>query len=487
MIPRVNSVAVLLFLLAGIPGKGWGGERVEAGFLAHEFDLTLESGTRLEVLGPLFSREERPEEFVWALSPLMSFTTNSGVDSQKFDLLYPLFTYDRNGKERLWQFFQVLNFVGAENQAGTYPRRFSLFPFYLQQRSVDTHLNYTSVFPVYGSIKNRLRRDEIRFVMFPIYLESRKQDVVTQNYLFPVFHRRLGDQMAGWQFWPIYGQEHKGTTYRTNGWNEVEVVGGYHNYFAAWPLVLGQHTGLGTTNEAWFLAVLPFFSAQRSPTRDSTTYLWPLFTVTEDREKRYREWDVPWPFLMFARGAGKTANRVWPLFSRAYNTNLQSGFFLWPVYKYNAFRTESAQRERHRIFFFLYSHKREKLTETGQTRHRSDLWPLFTAQKDFDGNRRVQVLALLEPIWPDNSSIQRNYSPLWWFWRFEKNAQTGRESRSLLWNLLRWEKGPDMKKGAFLFGLLKYETTVEGTRWRWFYLPTRKHGREIKPTPVPGS
>jgi hypothetical protein len=440
--------------------------------------LTLEPGDRLEVLGPLFSREERDEQREWVLAPLISSVTNAGVGSRSLDILYPLFTYDRIGQEYRWQLFQVFNSVGAENQEGTHPRRFSLFPIYLQQRSEDTNLNYTSVFPFYGSVKNRLRRDEIKYVLFPAYLESRRKDVVTRNYLFPVFHMRRGDQLEGWQVWPLYGQEHKGVTYRTNTVDEVETVGGGRSFFAFWPLVLGQDSGVGTPHESRTRAVLPLFSYIRSPGRDSTTFVWPLFTVTDDRAKGYREWDLPWPLVVFARGEGKTANRVWPLFSHAYSTNLESGFVLWPLYKYNAVRTESYERERRRILFFLYSRKREVERDPGRTRERTALWPLFVAQRDSDGNRRVQVLALLEPIWPDNGAVRRNYSPLWWIWRYEKNARTGAESRSLLWNLARWEKSPEASKGSFLFGLFKYERSSAGRDWRLFYFPLGRTMRE---------
>ena len=44
-----------------------------------------------------------------------------------------------------------------------------------------------------------LFRDEIFFVMFPIYSQTRKKDVVTDNYLYPFFHLRHGDGLHGWQ------------------------------------------------------------------------------------------------------------------------------------------------------------------------------------------------------------------------------------------------------------------------------------------------
>ena len=100
-----------------------------------------------------------------------------------------------------------------------------------------------------------------------------------------------------------------------------------------------------------------------------------------------------------------------------------------------------------------------------------DFWPFFTHRRDFNGNSRLQVLALLEPFLPDNKSIERNYSPLWSVWRSETNPRAGATSQSLLWNLYRREATPDAKKCSLLFGLFQYQSSAEGKRMRLFYIP----------------
>jgi hypothetical protein len=206
--------------------------------------------------------------------------------------------------------------------------------------------------------------------------------------------------------------------------------------------------------------------------RDTATYLWPFgYTYTEDRERQYREWAFPWPFIDFARGEGKTLNRIWPLFSRGKTPILESDFFLWPLYKYNRLRAEPLDKERTRIFFFLYSDLTERDTSGGTSLHRTDLWPFFTARRDHQGNERLQLLAPLEPLLPSNPGIERNYSPLWSIWRSEKNAKTGATSHSFLWNLYRLQTTADTRKCSLLFGLFHYQSGPEGRQWRLFYIP----------------
>lgn len=467
-----------------------------SGPLFDEFKLTLDAGERTETLGPLFSSENREESSSWAVPPLCSAGRNAGVDTADFDLLYPLVTYDRFGSEYRFHILQVLAFAGGKDQQDDAARRFTLFPFYFQQRSTNPEQNYTALWPIHGHLERRWFRSEIDFTLWPIYvktqrrqsespvqddpflalphrfLSARRGDITTYNYVFPVFHFRYGEGLAGWQFWPFYGAEHKRVTTRTNGFGDVATVAGHEKHFVAWPFFFDQTQGLGTENPEHQQALLPLYSFLRSPQRDSTSYLWPLgVTITDDRGRGYHEVDAPWPFIVFARGEGKTTSRVWPLFSRASTTNQQSDFYLWPIYKYNRFQAAPLDRDRTRILFFLFARVNERNTDAGTVRQRTSLWPLFTHKHEFNGDTRLQLLAPLEPLLPNNKSIERNYSPVWSVWRAERNARTGTASQSLLWNLYRRESTAESKKCSLLFGLVQYESGAQGRRGRLCYVP----------------
>jgi hypothetical protein len=451
-------------------------ESPHAGPLFDEFDLTLTLGHRKEAAGPFFYSDRQETQRIWAVPPLLSYTEDPGTESKEFDFLYPIITYDRYGEQYRWQFLQVLSFAGGPTQQENARDRFTLFPIYFQQRSSDPNENYTAVFPFYGHLKHHLFRDESFFVMFPLYGETRKKDVVTDNYVWPIFHLRHGDGLHGWQFWPLFGQEHKDLTTQTNGFNDVITIGGHDSLFALWPLFFDTKSGIGTANPQWQLASLPAFSLVRSPQRDSTTVIWPFFNYVDEREKKYREWEAPWPFIVFARGEGKTTTRIWPIFSQAHSATLEGDFYLWPIYKYNRVNSPPLDSRRTRICFFLYSDLTEKNTETEAAKRRVYCWPLYIYRRDFNGNSRLQVLALLEPFLSTSKSIERNYSPLWSVWRSEKNPRAGATSQSLLWNLYRHEATPAIRKCSLLFGLFQYQSSPEGKGIRLFYIPVGKTG-----------
>jgi len=435
------------------------------------FQLTLEDGWRTEAAGPFYYSQQKQTEKISAWPPFFSCLRDPDVEVHEDDFLYPVLTHIHYGKENRWQLGQLISSAGGQEQAGADVRRFTLYPLYFQQRSTDTNLNYTAVAPFYGHLKNRMFHDEIFFVLFPFYAETRKRDVVTENYLYPFGATSRGNSLSGWQVWPFVGHEHKDVTTLTNGYGDVETIGGHDKSFVLWPLWMRQNTGIGTDNPVKIRASIPLFVYERSPKLDMTTVIWPLFNKLDNREKKYREWQTPWPLVTFARGAGKTASRVFPFYGHTQTTNRESAFCLWPIYQFYHTRSDPLDERRTRIGYYLYSKLDEKNTETGQIKTRIDMWPFFTWHRDFHGNTRLQVLALVEPALAENPGIERNWSPLWSLWRAENNARTGASSRSLLWNLYRRETAPDHRKVSLLFGLFQYQSDRTMSRTKLFYVP----------------
>lgn len=377
------------------------------------------------------------------------------------------------GSQYRIQFIQLFNLEGGENPGNVQAHRVAIFPIYFRQRSSNTNDNYTAVFPFYGHLKNTLFRDEISFTMFPAYSKTQLRDVVNYNYFYPFVNVRHGNGISGWQFWPFYGTEHKVPTLVTNTWG-VETNGGHDQSFILWPVHFRQNNGIGTDNPERLRANIPFYASLRSPKRDSTSVLWPFFNFINDRERKYREVQTPWPIIEFAHGEGKHATRIFPFYSLAYNDALLDKFYLWPIYKYDSIYAPPLDERRARVCFFLYQNVFEKHTETGKFRRRVDLWPFVLYNHDFDGSTRLQILALLETFFPDSPGIERNWSPLWSIWRSENNPATAANSQSVLWNLYRRDASPGAKKISCFFGLYQYQANPEGRTVKLFYIPVVK-------------
>jgi hypothetical protein len=268
------------------------------------------------------------------------------------------------------------------------------------------------------------------------------------------------------------GDEEKEVTRRTNHLGMVETVGGHQNQFVLWPFYFLDSTGLGTDNPERSFTSFPFYNTLRSPKRDATSICL-LFSHVDDRDKKYREWDLPWPLMVRARGEGKTTDRIFPFYSKAKNASLQTDFLMWPVYKHYHFHSDTLDRERKQILFFGYCRTTDKNVKTGTYRERTDLLPIYTRRRDFSGNTRLQILAPLEVFVKGSHKIERDYSPLWSVWRSDHNAKTGADSQSLLWNLYRHDTTADTKRTSLFFGLFQSQTTAGAKMVRLFYIPLR--------------
>jgi hypothetical protein len=124
--------------------------------------------------------------------------------------------------------------------------------------------------------------------------------------------------------------------------------------------------------------------------------------------------------------------------------------------------------------FFVYSDISETNKTSHEWSHRTDFLPFYSYKRDTDGNQRLQVLTLLEPFFPNNRTVTREYSQIWSLWRWEKNHKTGAASQSLLWNLYRREKTPQSKNFSLFFGLFQYQSGAEGRRWRVCHVTVKK-------------
>jgi hypothetical protein len=469
-----RSLAALL-IAAGLLGRlqaAAPANPVEAGPLFHQFGLTLEAGEREEFIGPLFSTQEgeKGSYSLWTIAPFASLYQEPEIERVEFDFLYPALSYDRFGTEWRLHVAQFLNFHGGTSQDGEVKHRRNLFPFFFSQTSTQHTNDYWSLLPFYGHFQNHLFRDEVRFVAAPLYVWSRKGAMETDNYLFPFIHFRHGGGIQGWQILPLAGHETKQAVTRTNRLtDDPEVIPGYDKWFALFPFFHHESLNLGTTNEERRRILIPLYSIQRSPARDNTSIPWPFISHTVDREARFEEWGLPFPFIGWARGEGKHANRVWPLWGRATNSTLQTDFLLWPLYTHRLVRDPEIFRERTRILWFPYSDTRLVNPVTGDYRLRRDLWPLFSFTHDLDGRERLQVLAVSEPVIAGNQSIDRSWAPLWSLYRAEFNPKTGRSSQSLLWNLWRRDAARDSSHQSFLFGLIRTRRDADHLHWRFLW------------------
>ena len=202
-----------------------------------------------------------------------------------------------------------------------------------------------------------------------------------------------------------------------------------------------------------------------------------------------REGYYLWPFVQTASGE-KDKVQVWPLFGYQKTKAETTRYLLWPiVYSRHAARP-AGDANTFRVFPVYYGfHQTVTNAAAGLKPARwACVWPLFDYNREGDW-ARLRVLGL----WPARNTppIERNLAPLWTLYRFERTPR-GCE-HDVLWGLAHWERDAAgvrsgavfplvswasdgganaVRKWEFLKGLLGYERTGKGRRYRALYLWT---------------
>jgi hypothetical protein len=424
----------------------------------------------LNLLGPIIKYERKGREREFSLRPLYFRAWDENASYTEF--LYPVASNKTEPGHTFFQGLHLLNYDFGSRTKGS-DNEFMLFPFVFYGKTEERG-SYFALFPAGGKIYDKFGRDEMRFALFPLYGWTRKDDRTITNIVWPVFARIRGNNESGLKFWPLYGDSRKKGVYRKT--------------FYLWPIGFRYDTGLNTENPTYLRTVFPFFVGKESPQESSRTYLWPFFSHTENRRKDYEEWNFPWPLFRITHGTDKEGKRFLPFYADERSRDQRKRWFLWPVYKIEETHSETLNRRRDRILYFLYSDLEETMfDEPGPRKKRVALWPLFTYEQ-IKGVSHFHTLSLLEPFFPEKDGFERNWSPLWRLYQ-RKWDKHGNEISSLLWNLYWKERrGPDLVMEFFPFffykretgrgtdfkllkGLVRYRDDKVGKKLNLFYLP----------------
>lgn len=399
----------------------------------------------LHLLGPLIKVESKGDEIEYAVRPF--FYRAADNDSSQTEFLYPLAVERTQPDTDYFDLLHLLNVDFGAREGGS-SNQFYLFPFLFYGEDPEQG-RYAALFPLGGTLYDWFGRDRINFVLFPLYGHTETGSTRNDHFLWPFFSRTSGEKESGFSIWPIYGQSRK--------------TGVYRKTFFLWPIHFDQETGLDTGNPVSRFAILPFWFEHESRDYSQRAVLWPFFSWTQDRGKEYEQWDAPWPLVRVTKGTSRHGLRLLPLYSDETIEARRKRWFLWPLYQIEDINTELIDRQRHRVLFFLYSDLFERKLETAEEKRRIDFWPLFGYHRE-NGVSRLNVLSLVEPLFPENQAIERSWSPLWRLYQQRWDEQ-GNHVVSVLWNLY-WHERQGSQLAWELFPLFDYRRTRVDTRLR---------------------
>lgn len=447
--PLLLCAAAVLSLAAGHACRA-APEEIDCG-LFYRRDTDVYGNERRKALGPLFESRRSPAgDRLWALRPMYSYMLDARDSLWRCQMLYPALM--AKGKDAEWDghFLLLLSYHDFDVNNPRSKYRLWLVPVYFQGR--DMHgANYAAVFPLFGSIREFLVFDEIRFALFPVAVQTRTDDVKTTAALWPIISRTTGGGNDRLSVFPLYGYS------RLREESD--------KYYLLWPF--WTHARYAPPQSPGYGYVLfPVYGRVKLENQESLMLAPPLFRFAESEKQNLVY--CPWPFLQFSSGEVEKSY-VWPLWGKKRRGPTASSFCLWPLYNRYEQGGGLYEHTRTMLFPFVYATSTrgpfDNPARTMQNEKKTlKIWPLFSYTRDAD-ELRLAVPSLFP--YRDYDAIDRNYSALWTV--FSRQRYKDRAENELLWGLARyrrWEGGSRFS----LFPFLSLEKGGDSRHFNWSLL-----------------
>jgi hypothetical protein len=409
--------------------------------------------------------------------------------------LYPLFSYRRDENTYQWNLFELIRRTDRRASAGAATSRFEprgeleIWPFWFSRQTGDPELSYRGLFPVAGTVKNKLGFERASWVLFPLYAQSEKRGAVTTSVPWP-FVRVTRGTAHGFGLWPLFE-----TRERPGEWRREYYLWplGYNNTMYPAP---DAPAGTAPRRD---IGALPFYARRTQAGYIDESYLWPFFGYTDRRTPvPYHETRYLWPFLVQGRGDSHYVNRWGPVYTHSVVNGYDKTWYAWPLVRHATWSDRGLALEKTQLLYFLYWSERQRSATHPEIPSASltHVWPILSRWDNGAGRRQWQFFSPLEVFFPGNEKVRAAWTPLFALARHEQTA-AGESRTALLWNFIGWEQrdaerarefhlGPifssssraEEKRLAIGNGLLGWRRDVDG-RWRMFWWDFTSSRRQI--------
>jgi hypothetical protein len=368
--------------------------------------------------------------------PFFVFTKDAAGQTTETDFLYPLLTHRMDATSSRWSLLELVNSQQPKPSAPPEEREhsFDFWIFYFSRGTGDPATSYHAVFPIHGTMINRLGYDRIAWTLFPLYGQFERHGAITTTTPWPIIKTVRGNGNHGFAIWPLLGWQAK--------------AGDYHDQFFLWPLIYKDESKLSEPKPDVNLGVLPFYARDESAESLSETFVWPFFGYTHRTAPyHYDETRWLWPLLVQGRGDDHFINRWAPFYTHSNIKGDDKHWVLWPLFRREQWTDGGLAEAKTQVLYFLFWSLRERSTNNPAlpSAEKTHFWPLVSYWDNGAHHRQLQLLSPLEVFFQDNEPVRRAYSPLFSLYRYEQFAPTDTQT-SILWNAVSLRRSPGRRE-----------------------------------------
>jgi hypothetical protein len=381
---------------------------------------------------PLLHEEKSPGSIAFGLRPL--FRSARTDRTERFEVLYPLYrTVDDAGAiaTRLLPLYWHDELPRAD---GTGSDSDTMVLPILAWGSDPVDGGYFLLFPIGGTVKQKLLADRTTFVLFPLYAGTSTGEWRGHHLLWPLIHWGSdGKNRSSFRIFPLYMSSAKEGTYRRHS--------------LLWPLVHWGEEDLHTRRPRSGWMIWPLYGREAGDDGyRSHAFLWPLFLWTDGPTVRERS--LPYPlyrsrtdWIVKDDGTREMDSELlwlWPFYGRYDRREEEhSGYWMWPIVFWWDVKEGRIREEAFVVMPFWRS--KTRTGEDGSADTWWKAWPFAQGERLPDGSGGWSALALLPWFsWPE---FEASWGVFWELIRVRRGPD-GSRSTDLLFSLVRSRRGP---------------------------------------------
>lgn len=284
---------------------------------------------------------------------------------------------------------------------------------------------YFMIFPLWGTVRQRLFSDRIDVVLFPLWARTESGSWTSTHVLWP---------LIAWGEDPEAGRCHRRFL---PFWSQTDGPAGTRRTLL-WPFLhWGTEVREDRTTDGWF--VFPFLGRRTSRDGDfgETTILWPFFEWSSDERTGDSYRAILWPIHKHVDRPGKMRSTWWwPLHGTYESETESSAFYLWP-FGWATDRVEGDRWFRRRFVVPFWMRRDSGPKDAPADRVETRAWPLFSHERTADGYESVRVPEIVPFFgWQAGETA---YADTLALYRGRSDAE-GRSAFDLPFGIVRWRR-----------------------------------------------
>ncbi|WP_108973848.1 hypothetical protein [Leptospira ryugenii] len=410
----------------------------------------------------LYESEKRGAQNGFWIRPLYGSWQDPSTAYRFKTILSPIFFKEETNHWYSWSSLFFFTGTGFKHEEGDDEEDIFLSPIFFWGKGDTPKEEYISIYPFYGTMRNKISYQKIRFfgyplLLFPLYSEWSYKTYEAKSILWPLTLSGKSETRDEFRIFPFYS--HK------------EHLGKYKRYSILWPFFQWGEDRMDKREPTQYKVFFPFYLSKdtESGSMKSRAFLWfpilnSLFSYGFDKKTKQKNLSFLFFFFQFTSSEKKDTEKfvIFPLYGYSYFANKEAEF-ITPFYISLSQNTNHLKAKSYFVFP-IFSHMKQEYPGTGRDDLYWKVWPIVRYHKDSEGNTSWNTVSLIPVRF---ESMEDMWEPIFSIIEYKKLVNG--EKRLHLISRLYTQRWTESEFNLHIPLLAEYKKSEKGFKYDFLY------------------